>query len=326
MQSYTLLPVTGIGEVTTGADLVALVADHVRDGDIVVITSKVVSKAEGRVRTLGSFDPDPATAKEAAVAVETDREVARRTSTRIVRNRLGLTMAAAGVDTSNTSAGTVVLLPLDPDHSARRIRAGLALLPTRPNVGVILSDTAGRAWREGQTDIAIGVAGLEPAHSHAGAVDAYGNPLLVTLPATADEIAGAAEVAAGKLSGVPFVVVRGLAERILPAGEHGPGAAALIRPEHTDMFGLGTREAVMAALTGQHTRGFGAAARAEELVEALGTIGLEATIAADGAVLTGADVRAPVVAHAHGWRPDTPPRPDTITIRLITDTTLASST
>ena len=136
-------------------------AKQVQPGDIVVVTSKVVSKAEGRVLTLD---------KDEAVERETARVVARRGGTRIVRNRLGLTLAAAGVDASNTESGTVVLLPLDPDASARGIREALPA-----NVAVIVSDTAGRAWRHGQTDIAVGAAGLEVAHDYAGKVDAYGN-------------------------------------------------------------------------------------------------------------------------------------------------------
>ncbi|WP_416956487.1 coenzyme F420-0:L-glutamate ligase [Nocardioides sp. T5] len=184
----------GMPEVAAGDDLAGLVlialddgADLV-DGDVVCVTSKVVSKAEGRTR-VGD--------REAAVEEETVRLVARRGVVRIVRNRLGLTMAAAGVDASNVPVGSVVLLPLDPDRSARTLR-GEVHRRTGTNVGVVVTDTSGRAWREGQTDIAIGAAGLLVAEDFAGRTDDHGNPLAVTLPAVADEIAGAAELAQGK--------------------------------------------------------------------------------------------------------------------------------
>ncbi|MFC0224339.1 coenzyme F420-0:L-glutamate ligase, partial [Nocardioides zeicaulis] len=168
----------GLPEVGPGADLAALVLDatargaDLADGDVVCLTSKVVSKAEGRVRAGG---------RDAAIEEETVRVVARRGATRIVRNRLGLTMAAAGVDASNVEAGHVVLLPLDPDASARGVRAAL-LERAGVNVAVVVTDTSGRAWREGQTDLAIGAAGLVVAEDHAGRTDAHGNPLVVTLP------------------------------------------------------------------------------------------------------------------------------------------------
>lgn len=232
----------GLPEVRAGDDLAALVAAAVRliDGDVVVVTSKVVSKAEGRVHRMS---------REDAVASETERVVARRGATTIVRNRLGLTMAAAGVDASNVEAGAVVLLPLDPDRSARALRARLREL-TGADVAVLVSDTAGRAWREGQTDIAIGAAGLLVADDHGGRVDPHGNPLAVTMPALADEIAGAGDLAKGKLGARPVAVVRGLAHLVLPEGEDGPGAASLVRGEGADLFGYGAREAVVQALAG----------------------------------------------------------------------------
>jgi coenzyme F420-0:L-glutamate ligase/coenzyme F420-1:gamma-L-glutamate ligase len=282
----TIRAVEGIGEVAAGTDLAALVADHVVDGDIVVMTSKVVSKAEGRVRQLD---------KEAAVALETDREVARRGTTRIVRNRLGLTMAGAGVDASNVEQGSVVLLPLDPDASARALREALAA-----NVAVIVSDTAGRAWRHGQTDLAIGAAGIEVAVSFAGTVDGYGNPLQVTMPAIADELASAGDLVKGKLAGCPVAVVTGLGHLVLPRGSHGPGAAALVREESMDLFGLGAREAVMHALLEDEPRGFGAAAPADVLLDALDA--LDASPRVDGAdVLAIAGPRVRAAAFAHGW-------------------------
>ncbi|HSV38779.1 MAG TPA: coenzyme F420-0:L-glutamate ligase [Nocardioidaceae bacterium] len=282
----TVAAVDGIGEIMPGTDLAALIAPHVQDGDILVVTSKVVSKAEGRVVELD---------RDEAITIETDREVARRGLTRIVRSRLGLTLAAAGVDASNTPVGTVVLLPLDPDASARRIREALPV-----NVAVIVSDTAGRAWRHGQTDIAIGAAGLEVAHDYAGSVDGYGNPLEVTLPAVADELAGVGDVVKGKLSGRPVAVVRGLPDLVLPRGEHGSGAATLIRAEDEDMFGYGAREAVMHALLADEHRGFGAPAAADVLVDALVSLGL-VTAQEDDLVVTSRDARAISAAYAHGW-------------------------
>lgn len=284
--SLTVFAVEGIGEVTTGTDLAALVAPHVQDGDVVVITSKVVSKAEGRVVSL---------TKDEAVERETHREVARRGPTRIVRNRLGLTLAAAGVDASNTEAGTVVLLPLDPDASARRLREALTA-----NVAVVVSDTAGRAWRHGQTDIAVGAAGLEVAHDYAGRTDAFGNELAVTLPAVADELAGAGDLVKSKLAGCPVAVVRGLAGLVLPAGEHGPGATSLVREEDQDMFGFGAREAVMHALLLDDHRGFGASASPDVLADALRSLDLVTSVE-DDLVVTSRDARAVAAAYSHGW-------------------------
>ena len=165
-------------------------------------------------------------------------------------------MAAAGVDASNVAAGHVVLLPEDPDASARAIRERV-YDETGRNVAVLVTDTAGRAWRTGQTDLAIGVAGLEPLDDFAGRTDSYGNELAVTAPAVADELASLAELVTGKLGGRPVSVVRGLAERVLPAGEHGPGAVVLIRPREQDMFALGAREAVLAAVRGDQADCFG---------------------------------------------------------------------
>lgn len=300
----------GVPEVGPGDDLVELLLPHVDlvDGDIVVVTSKVVSKAEGRVRT-GT--------REEALAGETVRVVARRGATTIVRTRTGLTMAAAGIDSSNVPAGRVVLLPLDPDASARDLRGRLARRTGR-NVAVVVTDTAGRAWREGQTDIAIGAAGLLVAEDHAGRTDRWGNELAVTLPAVADEIAGVAELAQGKLGGRPFALVRGRADLVLPPGHDGPGAAALIRPEGADLFGYGAREAVVRALTGDlaDRAPFGAPAPAAELAAAIrGSVGLLASSAGpDGGELLvtvppGLARAVAALAFAHGWdvvRTDSP--------------------
>jgi coenzyme F420-0:L-glutamate ligase/coenzyme F420-1:gamma-L-glutamate ligase len=289
-----------VGEVRRGDDL----ADHLlplvelADGDVVCVTSKVMSKSEGRV-VVGD--------RAEAVVRETRRLVARRGPLSIVVNRLGLTMAAAGVDASNVETGHVVLLPEDPDASARTLRAALARR-AGVNVAVLVTDTAGRAWREGQTDIAIGAAGLRVLDDHVGRVDGYGNTLEVTVPAVADELAGAAELAAGKLSGRPFVVLRGRPDLVLAADDDGPGAAALLRPEGADLFGLGAREAVLTALRVRPAegQGFGTPVDAEELTRLLGDLtGAEVTRAADEVVVATADPRtgwvAEVAAYAHGW-------------------------
>jgi len=242
-----LIAVDGIGEVAAGTDLADLVLTHgsPKDGDVVVITSKIVSKA------LGLADTRPRTD---IVAEQTDHVVARRGDTIIVRTHHGLTLAAAGVDESNIAPGAVLPLPPDPDGVAREIRAAIRER-SGVQVAVVVSDTAGRAWRIGQVDIAIGCAGLAPFDSFAGRDDAYGNPLVVTAPAVADQVAGAAELASGKLGQRPITIVRGLDRRLL-LDEDGPGAAALIRDEDEDLFGLGARDAVLAAQSGQPVRGF----------------------------------------------------------------------
>src|SRR6202453_3108979 len=157
--TLSVAPVTGLPEITPGRDLAALIADaapDLRDGDILVITSKVVSKAEGRVVT---------TSREQAIEAETARVVARRGATTISETKHGLVLAAAGVDESNTAPGTVVLLPEDPDESARRLRKGLAG-QAGVSVGVLVTDTMGRPWRDGQTDTAIGAAGVMPVRDY----------------------------------------------------------------------------------------------------------------------------------------------------------------
>ncbi|WP_017570943.1 coenzyme F420-0:L-glutamate ligase [Nocardiopsis halotolerans] len=234
----------GVPEVRSGDDLTSLVADAVAasgvplvDGDVLVVTSKIVSKAEGRARRMD---------REEAVASETVRVVARAGRTRIVQNRQGLVMAAAGVDASNVEPGTVLLLPEDSDASARALRAGLRER-LGVNVGVIVSDTFGRPWRVGQTDVAIGVAGLSAVQDLRGTTDAHGNLMEATVNAVADEIAGAGELVKGKTSGVPVAVVSGLDG--LVTGEDGPGAAALVRPADADLFRYGSRDVVPARRT-----------------------------------------------------------------------------
>ncbi|GAA1577918.1 hypothetical protein GCM10009804_38130 [Kribbella hippodromi] len=235
-----IFPVTGLPEVEAGQDLAALIADgtDLRDGDVVSVTSKIVSKAEGRL-TYGT--------RREAVDSELVRVVAQRGDTRIVQTRHGLVMAAAGTDTSNTAPGTVLLLPVDPDASARQLREALKARYD-VNVGIVITDTLGRPWRNGQTDLAIGAAGVRVVEDLRGTTDSHGNVLAVTEPALADEIASASELVKGKADGVPVAVLRGLDDAVLAVGEHGPGARALVRDAEHDMFSLGTREAARAAV------------------------------------------------------------------------------
>jgi len=238
--AVTITPVPGLPEIGPGADLAKLItgsAPALLDGDIVVVTSKIVSKAEGRVI---------AADRDEAIAAETVRVVARRGPTTIAETRHGFVLAAAGVDRSNTAEGTVVLLPTDPDASARRLRSDLAEL-TGACVGVVITDTMGRPWRNGQTDTAIGAAGVLPLRDHRGQADSFGNVLEVTIAAVADEISAAAELVKGKTDQVPVAIVRGLAE--LVTSEPGPGAAALVRPPAEDMFRLGAADVLAARRT-----------------------------------------------------------------------------
>ncbi|WP_028653324.1 coenzyme F420-0:L-glutamate ligase [Nocardioides halotolerans] len=309
----------GVPEVRAGDDLAELVlaALSPTDGDVVLVTSKVVSKAEGRALR----GADRVAAVEGELAEPGARVVARRGPTTIVRTRLGLTLAAAGVDGSNVEAGTVLLLPVDPDGSARTLRRQIAER-TGANVGVVVTDTAGRAWRTGQTDIAIGAAGITVLDTHAGRTDSYGNELAVTAPALADELAGAAELAQGKLTARPFALVRGRADLVLSPGEDGAGAAALVRVEGEDLFGYGAREAVVRALAGDPADQppFGAPAPAEEMASALARVlGVEAEPAGDGLAVA-ADPRLAPLAFAHGWRLEPAPEegPEKAVIRPAT--------
>lgn len=310
--AISCLPVNGIDEIRAGDDLaeVLAAATQLLAGDIVVVTSKVVSKAEGMV-----FARD----RTEALADETDRIVATRANTSIVRTHHGLVMAAAGIDASNTAPGTVVLLPVDPDESARRLRERIASYGG-PNVAIVISDTSGRAWRIGQTDIAIGAAGLQVIHDYTGRTDNFGNLLEVTAPAVADEIAGMADLVKGKLHRSPAAVVRGLAHLVLDPGSHGSGARMLIRGEADDMFGHGAREAVLHAVKSdpEALRGYGRRASAEEVVTALGSLcgpdhvhspsAVEVEIRVHGGVgeadqraLGGLDARLSTIAYAMGW-------------------------
>ncbi|CAM5538680.1 coenzyme F420-0:L-glutamate ligase [Streptomyces tanashiensis] len=224
------------------AKLIASVSPELADGDVLLVTSKIVSKAEGRV--VAADD------REEAIDAETVRVVARRGTLRIVENRQGLVMAAAGVDASNTPSGTVLLLPEDPDASARRIRSGLREA-LGVDVGVVVTDTFGRPWRSGLTDVAIGAAGVRVLDDLRGGTDAHGNPLSATVVATADELAAAGDLVKGKAAGLPVAVVRGLPHVV--AGDEEPGARALVRGAADDMFRLGTSEAVREAVTLRRT-------------------------------------------------------------------------
>jgi coenzyme F420-0:L-glutamate ligase/coenzyme F420-1:gamma-L-glutamate ligase len=241
--AITVLPVPGLPEISAGDDLAALIADAaaagpgLRDGDILVITSKVVSKSEGRV-VRGD--------RESAIDAETVRVVARRGQTRISETRHGLVLAAAGVDESNTEPGTLVLLPVDPDGSAQRLRKAISGR-SGARLAVIITDTMGRPWRAGQTDTAIGAAGLLPLRDHRGEADTFGNVLEVTMAAVADEIAAAADLVKQKTTQIPVAVVRGLPGLVTDGA--GPGAAALIRPAADDMFRLGAADVLTARRT-----------------------------------------------------------------------------
>lgn len=239
----TIFAPAGIGEVTPGTDLAEIIlpaidadpAGPLRNDDIVVVTSKIISKAEGRI--------EPASRRTEMITLEARRTVARRGETRIVRTRAGLTIAAAGIDNSNLATNSILLLPRDPDASAallhQRLQAATGL-----RLGVIISDTAGRPWRLGQTDHAIGISGVRAVEDYIGARDAYGNELQVTAMAVADEIAAAADLVKGKLRGRPVAVVRGLGQLL---SETDSGGRDLIRDPADDMFGYGSREAVLAA-------------------------------------------------------------------------------
>jgi coenzyme F420-0:L-glutamate ligase / coenzyme F420-1:gamma-L-glutamate ligase len=245
--------IPGLPEVGVGDDLAGLLVAglrraglELRDGDLLVISSKIVSKAEGRARRADS--------REAAVRAETVRVVAERLTprgvTRIVQSRSGPVLAAAGVDASNVAPGTVLLLPQDPDASAAALRHRLAELTGVPagRLGVVISDTAGRPWRDGQTDIAIGASGIRVVDDLRGGTDPLGNPLEVTVRAVADQLAALADLVKGKLDGVPAALVRGQSRLLTGPGQAATGAAALIRTGAGDWFRLGHVEAARAAI------------------------------------------------------------------------------
>lgn len=245
---FSVWGVQGLPEFEVGDDLVSIIADAVaiqaredadcalRDGDILVVTSKIVSKAEGR--------QVPFADREKAIAEDTVRIVAERIHpggvTKIVETRQGLIMAAAGIDTSNVPDGIALRLPEDPDISARLLCQGLRDR-LGISVGIVITDTLGRPWRVGQTDVAIGAAGVIVTDDLRGGVDANGKPLQVTITVLADEIAGAADLVKGKATGIPVAIVRGL--RRLVTAIDSPGARTLVRSVDDDMFRFGSAEA-----------------------------------------------------------------------------------
>jgi len=225
-----IVPIQGIGEVSRGDDLGELVLRHgdIRPGDVLVVTSKAVAKAEDRLVAAPVDDAE----RESLIARESVRVVRRRGSLLITETKHGFVCANAGVDWSNVESGKVVLLPVDPDGSAQVIREHLHL-ELGFDVPVIVSDTFGRPWRNGVTDVAIGCAGIQPVLDLRGTLDALGNVLGATQVCIADEIAAAADLVMGKSSGVPAAIVRGLSEEVF-----GDGGAVreIIRQPEDDLF------------------------------------------------------------------------------------------
>ncbi len=231
----TIIPVRGIPEVHPDdvvADLVVEAAERqdtpLLERDCLVVTQKIVSKAEGRLVPLDPTDPG---ARHALVRAESTRVVRERGDLLITETRHGFICANAGIDLSNVEAGWAALLPVDPDRSARRIRDGIRAARA-VEVAVVVSDTFGRPWRQGLTDVAIGVCGLTALVDLRGTTDALGRELQVTEVAIADEVAAAAELVMGKAAGVPVAIVRGL-----DPDWFGPGSARdLVRPARDDLF------------------------------------------------------------------------------------------
>jgi coenzyme F420-0:L-glutamate ligase/coenzyme F420-1:gamma-L-glutamate ligase len=240
--TVSITPVDGLPEIREDDDLAALIAERAAfaDGDVLVVAQKVVSKAEGRVVRLADVEPSADATSIAAGSDPRQLEVILRETARIVRvrpplvigeTRHGFVCASAGVDASNApEPGTVVLLPEDPDASAARLRDRLREL-TGAEIGVIVSDSFGRAWRQGTTDVAIGVAGIEPLLDLKGVLDSTGYELHATVIAVADELAGAAELVMGKTDGVPAAVISGVTVR---SSER--SARELVIPPDRDLF------------------------------------------------------------------------------------------
>ncbi|MCV7133105.1 coenzyme F420-0:L-glutamate ligase [Mycobacterium hodleri] len=236
-----ILPVPGLPQFRPGDDVAAAIAaaaPWLRDDDVVVVTSKVLSKSEGRIVAAPSDPEERDALRRRLVDAEAVRVLARKGRTLITENAIGLIQAAAGVDGSNVDSAELALLPVDPDGSAALLRDRLATM-LGVTVGVVVTDTMGRAWRNGQTDTAIGAAGLAVLHGYGGAHDEFGNELVVTEVAVADEIAAAADLVKGKLTGIPVAVVRGLTLR-----DDGSNGRSLVRAGEEDLFWLGTEEAI----------------------------------------------------------------------------------
>jgi len=250
VDGFSIIPVRGIGEVRPGDDLAGLIteaAPWLEDNDVLVVTSKIVSKAEGQVVDVPREGPEREAAREEVLRSETSRVVATRGHTRIVQTHHGFVMASAGIDASNVDRSQLVLLPKDPDGSAAALRAALRERHGL-DVAVIVSDTMGRPWRNGLTDVALGCAGIAPMRDHRGEVDPHGNELHITTMAVVDEIAAAAELVKGKIDQVPVAVVRGL----LSQTWDGPGVVpTLVRSAENDLFSMGTAEAIALGATGQ---------------------------------------------------------------------------
>jgi coenzyme F420-0:L-glutamate ligase / coenzyme F420-1:gamma-L-glutamate ligase len=229
--TIALIPVAGMPEILPGADLAGLILEKgdLVDGDVVVVTQKVVSKAEGRLVEVDASDP---LSHKALVLDESVRILRRRGDLLMTETRHGFVCANAGVDLSNVEQGWAALLPVDPDRSARRIRDGLKAR-AGVTVGVIVSDTFGRTWRRGLTDVAIGVAGVAAVVDLRGTTDALGRELAVTEVCVADELAGAAELVMGKSSGIPVAIVRGVDPSWL---RDGSVRDEVVRPYQEDLF------------------------------------------------------------------------------------------
>jgi dehydro coenzyme F420 reductase / coenzyme F420-0:L-glutamate ligase / coenzyme F420-1:gamma-L-glutamate ligase len=230
-RALTVLPVTGLGEIRKGDDLATLIADVIEllDGDVVVVTQKIVSKSEGRMVPI---DPDDPADRLRIIESESVRVLRRRGDLVISETRHGFICANAGVDLSNVERGWAALLPEDSDRSARRIRDGLRAATGR-EVAVVVSDTFGRAWRKGVIDVAIGCAGLAAVVDLRGTEDAMGRDLVATEVCVADEVASAAELVMGKASSVPVAVVRGIDPAWL---RRGSVAEEILRPPDEDLF------------------------------------------------------------------------------------------
>ncbi|MBO9532988.1 MAG: coenzyme F420-0:L-glutamate ligase [Solirubrobacteraceae bacterium] len=248
--SLRVSAVDGLPEIAPGDDLAALIArcgeELLAPGAVVAVAHKLVSKAEGRIVTLADVTPSPLAtslaedrddgdARHVQVIIDESEEIVRADrGILICRTRHGFVCANAGVDRSNAPDDAAILLPVDPDASARALRAELERLTSHAPLAVVVTDSFGRAWRRGQVDTAIGAAGIPEAVDHAGRSDRAGRPLVATLPALADEIAAAAGLVRGKASGDGVVVLTGLEHHV--TADDGPGAAALIRPTGEDLF------------------------------------------------------------------------------------------
>ncbi len=229
--TISLIPVEGIPEIRPGDDLASIIAGQadLHAGDVVVVTQKVVSKAEGR---LVAVDPADPLSHKVHVEAEAVRILRRRGDLVMTETRHGFVCANSGVDLSNVENGWAALLPLDPDRSARWIRDGLRAR-TGLELGVIVSDTFGRTWRRGVTDVAIGTAGVAAVVDLRGTTDALGRELAVTEVCVADELAGAAELVMGKSAGVPVAIVRGVDPAWL---RESSVREEIVRPHREDLF------------------------------------------------------------------------------------------